>query len=74
MNEILERVVRGLDIIEASFKVSQRSRHIDAPFPLDGDEARLWHKAQSSAYLYVLEMIPNVEELRKLLQTEENKV
>jgi phosphoglycolate phosphatase-like HAD superfamily hydrolase len=55
--EMLRQVGEGLDIIESALAISLKAEHADAPFPLDEEQARLWHKAHASAYTHALEML-----------------
>jgi len=48
---------QGARIIEAALAKAQRADPADAPFPLVGEEAALWHRAQASAYQHALEMM-----------------
>lgn len=50
-------VVSGLDVIEKCLVQSTRADHLDAPFGMDAENAVIWHRAQASAYQYVLEML-----------------
>lgn len=52
----LQDVDRGLDVAERNLAVAVQGKHEDAPFPLDENEAKLWHRAQASAYQHALEM------------------
>lgn len=52
----LKEVSEGLDVIERNLNVAQKADPSDAPFPLVGKEATLWHKASASAYQHALEM------------------
>ena len=49
-------VDQGLDVAERMLAVAVQGKHEDAPFPLDENEAKLWHRAQASAYRHALEM------------------
>lgn len=48
---------KGTEIIERCLKKAAAASPSDAPFPLVGDEARLWHQAQAEAYRHALEMM-----------------
>lgn len=48
---------RGTDLIDGCLEKADRADHADAPFPLDADEAKFWHKAQMEAYRHSLEMM-----------------
>lgn len=48
---------KGTEIIERCLKKVAAACPSDAPFPLVGDEARLWHQAQAEAYRHALEMM-----------------
>jgi len=50
-------VTSGALVIEKCLETASRAEHVDAPFPLDHAQAALWHRAQQTAYLYVLEML-----------------
>lgn len=50
-------IVSGLNLIEACLAKATKAVHGDAPFGLDHDEAKLWHRAQQEAYRHVLEMV-----------------
>jgi hypothetical protein len=54
----MSEYVIGREIIEAALKRALASKHEDAPFGLDHDEAAIWHQAQASAYQHALEMMP----------------
>jgi RimJ/RimL family protein N-acetyltransferase len=50
-------VTCGAKTLERCLSVALRARHADAPFPLTPDEGAVWHRAQRTAYQYVLEML-----------------
>jgi len=50
-------VTSGADVIEKCLKVATRAEHADAPFPMNAEQGAIWHRAQRTAYLYVLEML-----------------
>lgn len=50
-------VTGGALVIEKCLATATRAEHADAPFPLDEEQAALWHRAQQTAYGYVLEML-----------------
>lgn len=50
-------VTRGATVIEECLATATSANHLDAPFPLTAAQAALWHRAQQSAYVYVLEML-----------------
>lgn len=50
-------VTSGATVIEKCLAKASRADHGDAPFPLDHAQAAIWHRAQQTAYLYVLEML-----------------
>lgn len=56
LRAMLKDVNAGLDIVEAKLAVATAADPADAPFPLVGGEAGLWHRAAASAYLHALEM------------------
>jgi hypothetical protein len=58
-------VVIGLAILEKNLNVATRAKHEDAPFPMDQEQARIWHQAGRSAYCHALEML-NCDTLREL--------
>lgn len=47
----------GAEIIERCLAKAIKADPEDAPFPLTGEEARLWHSAQEQAYRHALEMM-----------------
>lgn len=47
----------GQNIVERCLEKAQRAHPADAPMPLVGDEAALWHRAQMEAYRHCLEMM-----------------
>lgn len=53
----LEYQKRGTEVIEKCLAVAAKGDWNDAPMPLHGDEARLWLRAQTEAYLHALEMM-----------------
>lgn len=50
-------VTSGAEVIEKCLAVATRAAHTDAPFPMDAEQASVWHRAQRTAYQYVLEML-----------------
>ena len=69
----LKEVSEGLDIVERNFTVAQNADPADAPFPLTGQEAALWHKASASAYQHALEMC-NSQSLKAFVENGFNPV
>lgn len=55
----------GTRVIEECLARAIRADPGDVPFPLLGDEARLWHAATASAYQHALEMMGWVSEDRR---------
>lgn len=54
----------GAEIVERCLKRALAADPLDVPFPLVGDEARIWHSAQAAAYQHALEMMgPPTEDL-----------
>lgn len=63
---VAEKVVRtlaavsvpaeGVAVIEKCLKVALRSDHTDAPFPLDEEQANIWHTGRATAFRHALEM------------------
>lgn len=49
--------LNGAAIIEEYLKVAIAENPADAPFPLVGREAAIWHEAQADAYRHALEMM-----------------
>lgn len=47
----------GTKIIQECLVQAEKADPCDVPFPLVGDEARLWHCAQFNAYRHALEMM-----------------
>jgi len=45
-------------LFEDALAKAARGDHAEAPFPLDPEQAALWHRAQTSALQWVLEMLP----------------
>lgn len=58
----------GTRLIEACLAKAEKAEFEDAPFPLDPEQAALWHRAQLEAYRHALEMmgVPEDEPLRAL--------
>lgn len=54
---------QGTEIIEKCLAVSLVADPADVPFPLVGDEAKLWHSASASAYQHALEMMAQVKDI-----------
>lgn len=50
-------VTSGATVIEDCLATATRAEHLDSPFPLTAAQGALWHRAQQSAYVYVLEML-----------------
>lgn len=48
---------RGHEIIEKRLATAARADWQDAPFPLNEEQAALWHRAQAEAYRDALEMM-----------------
>lgn len=53
----------GTKLIEEFLARAQRADPGDVPFPLVGNEAKLWHSAQATAYQHALEMMGWTEPL-----------
>lgn len=47
----------GTRIVEGCLAKAVRADPLDAPIPLVGHEAKLWHEAQANAYRHALEMM-----------------
>jgi hypothetical protein len=45
-------------LFEAALAKAEKADPSEVPFPLVGDQAALWHRAQASALQWVLEMLP----------------
>ena len=54
----------GNEIVQACLEKAAKGRHEDAPFPLDAQQAALYHAAQVDAYRHALEMMGVPECLR----------
>lgn len=50
-------ILSGVDTLEKNLATATRAKHEDAPFPLDEQQARLYHRASASAYQHALEMV-----------------
>lgn len=50
-------VSSGADVIEKCLVVATRAEHADAPFLMNAEQSAVWHRAQRTAYQYVLEML-----------------
>lgn len=50
-------VTSGADTIEKCLAVAVGGKHADSPFPVTPEEGAVWHRAQRTAYQYVLEML-----------------
>lgn len=50
-------VTSGAEVIEKCLAVATRAAHADAPFPMNAEQGAVWHRAQRTAYQYVLEML-----------------
>jgi GNAT superfamily N-acetyltransferase len=50
-------VTSGAEVIEKCLAVATRAKHADAPFPMNAEQGAVWHRAQRTAYQYVLEML-----------------
>lgn len=61
----------GTRLIEECLAKARRADPGDVPFPLVGDQARLWHSAQVAAYQHALEMMGYVEDARSALLLKE---
>ena len=53
----LQGVKEGLQIIAAALAIAEKADPLDAPIPLDGNEARIWHAAKVDAYSHALDML-----------------
>lgn len=53
----LEYWKRGTKVIEECLKKAVQADPLDVPFPLVGNEAKLYHWAQMEAYRHALEMM-----------------
>lgn len=47
----------GTSIIEKCLDRAIKANPSDAPFPLFGEEAKIYHEAQANAYRHALEMM-----------------
>lgn len=47
----------GAKLIQACLDKAAKADPLDAPIPLTGESARLWHDAQMNAYRHALEMM-----------------
>ena len=61
-------LLRGIDLVENQLARSKRGAPADVPFPLVGEEARIYHKGSISAYVHSLEMVSS-DCVRKLFQS-----
>lgn len=52
-----KEVPEGLRIIQTRLDQARRGHCTDAPFPLSMEDAELWHRAQASAYQFVLDTL-----------------
>lgn len=59
-------VISGIEIIEKCLAQAVAAKPEDAPIPLTGQSAAIWHKAQENAFRHVLEMISVGPEVRQL--------
>lgn len=50
------------DLLEKRFVELQKAKWNDAPFPMDEDEAAIWHRGRLELMQWVLEMMPTEEE------------
>lgn len=48
---------RGTEVVEKALEKALKADPKDAPFPLTGEEARIWHQASADAYQHALEMM-----------------
>jgi hypothetical protein len=53
---------KGTFLIEKCLIKAKWADPLDTPFPLVGDDAKLWHRAQATAYQHALEMMGWVPE------------
>lgn len=59
-------LVSGMSVLEKALSTATKADHSDAPFPLNAEEAKLWHRAQAEAYQHALEMVGfDIEGLRQ---------
>lgn len=56
-NALLEYWGEGTVLIEECLAKATRADPGDVPFPLVGEEAVLWHRAQAAAYQHAIEMM-----------------
>ena len=47
-------------ILEACHAVAIKADPLDAPFPMDGQQATIWHQARVEAFRHALEMMPSL--------------
>lgn len=66
LQAMLRDVSEGLDIIERKLTEADAADPADAPFPLVGEQANLWHRATASAYLHAVEMC-NSDSVRRFV-------
>lgn len=50
-------ILSGIALVENQLVTSTRATPADAPFPLVGEEARIYHEGSISAYVHSLEMV-----------------
>lgn len=64
----LQNVVAGFDIIEGQIVNATKADPSDAPFPMDPEQAVVWHRARQTAYTHALEMC-NEQSVRQVIAT-----
>lgn len=47
----------GTELIETCLARAEKADPLDAPMPLTGNDAKLWHTAQMEAYRHALEIM-----------------
>ena len=57
--------IDGTKLIEKCLATAVESKWENAPFPLDEEQAALWHRAQLEAYRHALEMMGVPEYIMK---------
>lgn len=50
-------VASGLKVLEKNLAKAVEANPHEAPFPLVGEQATLWHRATAEAYRHALEMV-----------------
>jgi hypothetical protein len=58
MSELEDDFEEARKILEKCLAKAVKADPLDAPMPLLGKEAALWHRAQMEAYRHALEMLP----------------